>query len=157
MLIKSGWQDDLDEAPRRGDDPVIDNSMADAEKAVIALQIKRKRQARIIQSSINLTTEQIEYRQNQMLEYRNAGARLGNPPALGRFREPLFRPVCLQPELILTFLDIHRQELALDTLHFPIAEHHLYWYIVREGFIALTPTEWRGFLLRCERERVMFS
>lgn len=59
--------------------------------------------------------------------------------------------------LIVQYLFVHRRELALDSMHFEIAEHLLYWYIRREGFISLTPTEWRAFLQRCNAEGVLFQ
>jgi hypothetical protein len=50
----------------------------------------------------------------------------------------------------------HRQELALDSLYFDIAEHMLLEYIHRLG-LDIKPEWWRGFLLECERREELFK
>jgi hypothetical protein len=50
----------------------------------------------------------------------------------------------------------HRQELALDSLYFDIAEHMLLQYIHRLG-LDIKPEWWRGFLLECERRGEFFK
>ncbi|CZR54311.1 uncharacterized protein PAC_04195 [Phialocephala subalpina] len=46
------------------------------------------------------------------------------------------------------------QRLALDTLNFRIAEHTLYHYILHEGGLSLTATEWREFLVYCNSGQI---
>jgi len=50
----------------------------------------------------------------------------------------------------------HRQELAIDSLYFDIAEHMLLEYIHRLG-LDIKPEWWRGFLLECERRGELFK
>jgi hypothetical protein len=50
---------------------------------------------------------------------------------------------------IVQFLKSHRQELALDTMHFPMAEHVILSHIKRSGLGDLTAIELRAFLKGC--------
>ncbi len=50
----------------------------------------------------------------------------------------------------------HRQELALDTSYFDVAEHMLLEYIHRLG-LNVKREWWRDFLLECERRGGLFK
>lgn len=141
--------------PRPGEDPILNDSMPDAQKFAIMLEISRNRAVRKIQAEMSRTVQERKKRTDHLARFDKTRYGSTTIPGLP-YVEPRFKPGCARFDLIVDYLFRHRQELALDTLHFQIAEHVLYWYIVREGFISLTPTEWRGFLQHCCNENVLF-
>lgn len=151
------YDDDLDEIPRPGADPVINNTMTAAEQMRASVEIRRNAQIRRIQSAMQRNLQENTFRESLLQRVRGSGA---NSPAAAHtstlYVEPEYTPICQNFELIAQYLFVHYQELALDTLHFEIAEHQLYWYVVREGFTSLGYTEWRAFLQHCNFENVLF-
>jgi len=75
----------------------------------------------------------------------------------GDYIEPRFEPPCPQFDEIRQFLYANRTSLVLDTMDFEIPEHLLYSYVVAAGLMDLTPTEWRGFLIQCNRTAELFT
>ncbi|KAE9369105.1 hypothetical protein N431DRAFT_346193 [Stipitochalara longipes BDJ] len=57
---------------------------------------------------------------------------------------------------ILKHLFKHRQELALDSMHFRMGEHVLLAHIIDSG-LDLNPNIFRAFLKRCQAEKLYFS
>ncbi|KUJ23693.1 uncharacterized protein LY89DRAFT_775959 [Mollisia scopiformis] len=155
-IFGQGQQEDFDEIPTPGIDPVMDDSMTVAQKTAVLVETRRNATTRRIQSAMQRTAAQRTYRTARLNAARASGTQSYSRPNAAPYLEPIFTPLCPRFDLIVQFLFSRRQELALDTLHFTIAEHQLYWYIVREGFISPTPREWRGFLQRCTKENVLF-
>ncbi|KAI9647260.1 hypothetical protein NHQ30_003643 [Ciborinia camelliae] len=65
-------------------------------------------------------------------------------------------PPCPRYDEIKTYLFRQRRELAIDTMRFKMPEHTLHQYIRRNGGIALSAEEWRGFLLNCVERTELF-
>lgn len=64
-------------------------------------------------------------------------------------------PYCPRYDEIKAYLTSRRKDLAIDTMKFRMPEHTFHKYIRRNGGIALSAEEWRGFLLNClEREEL---
>ncbi|CZR56291.1 uncharacterized protein PAC_06179 [Phialocephala subalpina] len=140
-------------------DPVITLSMTDQEKATAKIQIDRNNSARTIRQDMQLNKDDRTFRDRQFLSQQPFPSPPPTPASQTPvYVEPRFEPQLTQYEfdLIFNYLVRYRDELALDTLHFEIPEHQLYWYILRSGFTGLEAWQWRGFLQECERSNKLF-
>lgn len=123
-LYVTGRQEELDEMPRPGEDPIISDDMTDVQKAIANVEISRNCMVRRIQAEMARTiTERNDRR--AYLDDRFGETRTAPRPAPGLlpYKEPRFEPGCPRASEIADFLFRHRVELALDTLWFEIAEH----------------------------------
>lgn len=55
------------------------------------------------------------------------------------------------------YLISKRQELALDTLHFPLSEHAFHAHISQEGLISLTSFKFGSLFKLCQQRKELFS
>lgn len=167
LLILEGLQALIDTVQRRLvevpllNDPVITRSMTDQEKIAAQIQIDRNNLARTIRQDMQLNKEKRRLRDRQFLNLQPFPSPTSTPMPQPQhpYIEPGFMPQITQYEfdLIFNYLVRSRDQLALETLHFEIPEHQLYWYILRSGFTGLEAWQWRGFLQQCEDAGVLFS
>lgn len=55
------------------------------------------------------------------------------------------------------YLLAHRQELALDTMHFTMGEHVCLSHVINSGFTSLGAEELRAFLKQCNESKTLFK
>lgn len=124
-------------------DTIIDSSMSDTETAAIQFENDRRALARRVKAAM------------AGIPYSSVPLTLlpqtANVPS--NYREPTFNPSLNNFETyrIKQFLFQNRTALALETLDFEIPKHVPYDYVVSAGFSSLRPTDWRAFLIRCNK------
>jgi len=135
--------------------PIDRTRMSTSEIKIIELENGRINRNRRIANSLRALKEQ-----RQAIKATHAQGDLANyiPISPDLDPQPKFPLTdCPQFTQIQQYLFANRQELALDSMNFPMPECTLYSYILANGGITLTPDIWRAFLEICNHTPYLFK
>lgn len=153
------------------EDVIISNSMTIEEQNAVVLENTRRRDAKRVANALVGNHEERQRSEKLVFGSEHHGlfnisdsdsdfdsnddAAMSHAPSTYKYPryDPGIGPFYDQVRELLIY---HRQELALDSLYFDIAEHMLLEYIHRLG-LDIKPEWWRGFLLACERRGELFK